>query len=65
MIYLLHICDALPPVINSPQPDVVYISYSIMMDIEFSDHRCDISGWGRNVVGGGSSVPCRYARGSG
>lgn len=65
MVYLLYICDTLPLLIHPPQPDLVYISDSVVMYIEISDPWCDISGRGRNVEGGGGSVPGRHAGGSG
>jgi hypothetical protein len=62
MVHLLHICDALPLVIHSPQPDVVNIEYSVMMDIEITNRWRDISGRGVNVASGRGGVPRSYAR---
>ena len=65
MVHLLHISNTLPLVIHPPQPDVVSIAHSVMVDIEISDYWRDISGRGGNVGHGGSSIPRRYTGGSG
>src|ERR1700753_510288 len=62
VINLSLFCDTFPSVINPIEPNMVGISHSVVVDIEFADFWGYFRRWGHDLVHGRRSIPSGNSR---